>query len=112
MSRRLLTKADERLHDRGRTKLFGLLDAGDPHGEDRMAWYAKETVRSIYDIDDPVLAAEFVERLGRDLHDESCPAEVRQLGRTIVRWCSQIAAWQQARVTNGPTEAANNLINA
>jgi hypothetical protein len=28
-SRRLLSKADERLDDRGRTKLFGLLDAGD-----------------------------------------------------------------------------------
>jgi len=31
--RRLLTKADERLDDRGRTKLLGLLAAGDPKGE-------------------------------------------------------------------------------
>ena len=31
--RRLLTKADERLDDKGRTKLLGLLDAGDPRGE-------------------------------------------------------------------------------
>ena len=36
--------------------------------------------------------------------------EVRQLGRTIVRWRHQIAAWHQAQVTNGPTEAINNLI--
>lgn len=34
-SRRLLTKADERLDDRGRRKLLGLLDAGDPRGEVR-----------------------------------------------------------------------------
>src|SRR5690606_16006912 len=95
-SRRLLTKADERLDDRGRTKLLGLLAAGDPHGEVRTAWHAKETVRGIYDIDDPTVAAEFVERLGHDLQDESCPPEIRQLGRTIARWRTQIAAWHRS----------------
>lgn len=109
-SRRLLTKADERLDDRGRSKLLGLLDAGDPRSEVRTAWHAKETVRGIYAIDDPDLAGEFVTRLGHDLQDESCPPEIRQLGRTIVRWTNQISAWHQARVSNGPTEAANNLI--
>ena len=91
-SRRLLTRADERLDDRGREKLAGLLAAGDPRGEERMAWHAKEVVRSVYDIGDPDVAVEFVERLGADLEDESCPPEVRQLGRTIVRWAAQIAA--------------------
>jgi transposase len=109
-SRRLLTKADERLDDRGRHKLLGLLDAGDPRGEVRTAWHAKETVRGIYDIDDPDLAADFVERLGHDLQDQDCPPEVRRLGRTIVRWADQISAWHRARVSNGPTEAINNLI--
>ncbi len=32
------------------------------------------------------------------------------LGRTLLRWREQIAAWHQAHVSNGPTEAANNLI--
>lgn len=109
-SRRLLTRADERLDENGRSKLLGLLEAGDPRGDVRTAWHTKETVRGIYDIADPDLAAEFVERLGHDLQDESCPPEVRQLGRTIVRWRHQIAAWHRARVSNGPTEAANNLI--
>jgi transposase len=108
--RRLLTKADERLDDNGRTKLLGLLDAGDPHGEVRAAWHAKEVVRSIYDHHDPDLAVEFVDRLGRDLQDRSCPIEVRSLGRTLIRWKNQIAAWHRSHVTNGPTEAANNLI--
>jgi transposase len=108
--RRLLTKADERLDDQGRSKLLGLLDAGDPHGEVRTAWHAKEVVRSIYDHHDPDLAVEFVDRLGRDLQDKSCPVEVRSLGRTLIRWRDQIAAWHHAHVTNGPTEAANNLI--
>ena len=108
--RRLLTKADERLDDKGRSKLLGLLDAGDPRGEVRTAWHAKETVRGIYTIEDPDLAAEFVDRLGQDLQDHDCPPEVRQLGRTIVRWADQIVAWHRARVSNGPTEAINNLI--
>jgi len=108
--RRLLTKADERLDDHGRTRLLGLLDAGDPHGEVRTAWHAKEVVRSLYDHTDPELAVAFVERLGHDLQDESCPIEVRSLGRTLLRWKDQIAAWHQAHVSNGPTEAANNLI--
>lgn len=108
--RRLLTKADERLDNRGRTKLLGLLDAGDPHGEVRDAWHAKEVVRSIYDHHDPELAAEFVERLCHDLQDQTCPEEVRSLGRTLLRWTNEIAAWHHGHVTNGPAEAANNLI--
>ena len=109
-SRRLLTKADERLDEKGRTKLMGLLEAGDPRGEVRMAWHAKEVVRGLYEHHDPDLALEFVTRLGADLQHDACPPEVRQLGRTIVRWRHQIAAWHQAHVSNGPTEAANNLL--
>lgn len=109
-SRRLLTRADERLDDHGRFKLAGLLEVGDPRGEVRMAWHAKEVVRSIYDHTDPTVGLEFVTRLGADLQDDSCPPEVRQLGRTISRWRNEIAAWHQAHVSNGPTEAANNLI--
>jgi transposase len=100
-SRRLLTKADERLGEKGREKLLGLLEAGDPKGEVRMAWHAKEVVRGLYDHHDPELALEFVARLGRDLQDDSCPPEIRQLGRTIVRWRTQIAAWHQATCPTG-----------
>jgi transposase len=109
-SRRLLTKADERLDGHGRSKLLGLLEAGDPQGEVRMAWHAKEVVREIYAHTDPEVGYEFVARLGADLQDTSCPPEVRQLGRTITRWRNEIAAWHHAHVSNGPTEAANNLI--
>lgn len=54
--RRLLTKADERLDHNGRSKLVGLLAAGDPKGEVKDTWHAKEVIRSIYEIDDPDLA--------------------------------------------------------
>ena len=109
-ARRLLTKAHERLDQKGDTKLRGLLDAGDPQGEVRMMWHAKETTRQIYDIDDPALAAAFVDQLTVDLCDTSMPTEVRSLGRTIRRWHTQIVAWHRARVSNGPTEAVNNLV--
>ncbi|MFV0317642.1 MAG: transposase [Microthrixaceae bacterium] len=45
-----------------------------------------------------------------DVHRGRPRNEVRQLGRTIVRWSTQIAAWHQARGSNGPTEAVNNLL--
>jgi len=108
--RKLMTLAHERLHDTANAKLAGLLEAGDPKGEVRNAWHAKEVVRSIYTIGDPDTAVEFVDRLGHDLQDESCPPEIRRLGRTITKWRSQIAAWHRSRVSNGPTEAINNLV--
>ena len=43
-ARRLLISAHERLTERGDAKLRGLLTAGDPHGEVRLAWHAKETL--------------------------------------------------------------------
>jgi transposase len=109
-ARRLLTMADERLDDRGREKLMGLLHAGDPKGEVFATWQAKELVRALYDHHDPELALEFVRRLGNDLQDPDLPEEARSLGRTLLRWKHQIAAWHQAHVSNAATEAANNLV--
>jgi transposase len=108
--RRLLTKADERLDEHGREKLLGLLRAGDPNGEVATAWRAKETVRDLYSHTDAELALQWVERLGEDMNDADNPSEVRSLGRTLLRWKHQIAAWHRSHVSNGPTEAANNLI--
>ena len=109
-ARRFLTKAHERLDEHGAAKFASLLTAGDPRGEVRMAWHTKEVVRSIYDID-RARRCRRVRRSARgDLQDESCPPEVRQLGRTLGRWRAQITNWHQARVSNGPTEAMNNLI--
>jgi transposase len=108
--RRLLTKAEERLDDKGREKLMGLLKAGDPNGDVATMWKAKEAVRELYAHRDPELALQWVTELSRDLQDKDYPAEARSLGRTLRRWKHQIAAWHAAQVSNGPTEAVNNLI--
>ena len=108
--RRLLTKAKERLGEKGQEKLAGLLRAGDPNGDVATVWQAKEAVRELYAHADADLALEWVTQLGRDLQDADYPIEARSLGRTLIRWRRQIAAWHEAHVTNGPTEAVNNLI--
>ncbi len=90
--RKLLTLAQERLDQPGGERLQGLLKAGDPYGEVRLAWHAKETLRDVYQIRDPGLADEYTRRLAADLQDQSCPPEVNQLGRAIARWYDQIAA--------------------
>jgi transposase len=71
---------------------------------------AKEAVRELYGHADPALALEWVEQLGADLQDSDYPTEARSLGRTLIRWKHQIAAWHEAQVSNRPTEAVNNLI--
>ena len=109
-ARKLLVSASENITDNGRTRLRGLLDAGDPYGEVRDAWHAKETLRSIYDIADAEVGAATVNQLAQDLQDPAMPPEINRLGRTISNWRHQIANWHAARVTNAATEAANNLI--
>ena len=69
-----------------------------------------EVVRQTYDHTAPKLAAEWVAEIARDFTDENMPVEVRRLGRTIGKWRDQIVAWHHAHVSNGPTEAINNLI--
>lgn len=108
--RRLLTMAAERVNDRGRDRLRGLLDAGDPHGEVRYCWHAKEIVRQTYDHTDAALAQRWVDEIVVEFADETMPLEVRRLGRTIKKWRTEIVAWHHAHVSNGPTEAVNNLI--
>ena len=106
-ARKLLVSASENITENGRTRLRGLLAAGDPYGEVRDAWHAKETFRSIYDIADHTTGAATVNQLAQDLQDPGMPAEINRLGRTLWRWRDQISNWHAARVTNAATEAAN-----
>ena len=46
-ARKLLVSASETITEAGRARLRGLLDAGDPYGEVRDAWHAKEALREL-----------------------------------------------------------------
>ena len=109
-ARKLLVSASERITDNGHTRLRGLLDAGDPYGEVRDARHAKETLRSVYDIPCAKTGAATVAQLAADFQEPGMPEEINRLGRTLWRWRAQISNWHAARVTNAPTEAANNLV--
>jgi hypothetical protein len=106
---KVLTIGRERLDDKGNAKLENLLEAGDPHGEVRMAWHAKEILRGLYDqpADE---AAGNLDDLIESLHEPAMAPELRQLGRTLRTWRTEICTWHRAQVSNGPTEATNNLI--
>lgn len=106
---RLLTKGHERVDEKGEAKLLTFLEAGDPNGEVRRAWHAKETLSGLYD-QPPEDAPGYLAELVDSLLDADMPGELRQLGRTVRRWSAQIVAWHRAQVTNGPTEAMNSLI--
>jgi len=107
--RRRLSMAAERLDAEGRDKMLGILRAGDPRGDVQAAWWAKEAVRELYEVSDPVLAIQFIDELITDMADRDWPVEVRSMGRTLVRWREPIIAWHELRISNGPTEAMNNL---
>lgn len=51
----------------------------------------------------------FIDELIADMTDREMPPELRSLWGTLRRWRDHIVAWHQAKVTNGPTEAINNL---
>ena len=82
----------DRLTVDGMECLRDLIEAGDPHGEVRLAWNAKEVVRQIYDHTDPALATAWVAEIIRGFTDGTMPFEVRRLGRTIGKWAAQIVA--------------------
>ena len=85
-ARKLLVAAHECVTESGDARLRGLLAAGDPYGEVRDAWHAKEALRSIYDIGDADLGAATVAQLAQDLQDPAMPPEINRLGRTIWNW--------------------------
>ena len=70
--RRCLVMARERLSVDGHEKLMGLLAAGDPREEVRLAWNAKEVVGQIYDHTNEPLAVAWVDEIVRDFADSRC----------------------------------------
>ena len=62
-----------------------------------------------YRTGDHTVALEAIDELSRDLRDEAFSPELNKPGRTLRQWLTQIANRHRSRVTNGPTEAANNL---
>lgn len=73
-------------------------------------WHAKEVVRELYALNDEEIAAQWINKMIRDMNDPSWPVEVRSLGPTLKQWRDQIVAVHRVKFTNPPTRAPNNLI--
>jgi transposase len=109
-ARRVLLRGEERLDDAATERLWSLLALGDPGGEVAIAYRVKERVRDFYRTADPSEARAMLEELQTHCLKRAMPPEVQKLGRTIKTWFDRIANFHLARVSNGPTEALNNLI--
>jgi transposase len=75
-----------------------------------LAWHCAQRLRAIYHADDLAAGRRQAERLLNDL--PTCPIpEIARLGRTLnARRTEFLAYFDTDRVSNGPTEAVNLLV--
>ena len=109
-ARRLLLRGEEKLGEEASERLASLLALGDPGAEVAIAYRVKERLRDFYRCRDPKEAEAVLFDLEAHCLKRAMPPEIRRLGRTIRDWFVKILNFHIARVTNGPTEALNNLI--
>jgi len=109
-ARRVLLIGEEKLDAAGSERLASLLALGDPNAEVAIAYRVKERLRDFYRTGDPDEARQILKELEEHARRATMPPEIQKLGRTIGAWFDKIANFHLARVSNGPTEALNNLI--
>jgi len=108
--RRVLLRGEEKLDEKATARLWSLLELGDPGAEVAIAYRIKERLRDFYATSDPNEARLLLEELKGHCLKKAMPPEVQRLGRTISKWFDKLCNYHLAKVTNGPTEALNNLI--
>jgi transposase len=108
--RRVLLVGEEKLDASATTRLNSLLELGDPNAEVAIAYRIKERFRDFYRTSSAEEARAILEELKDHCLKKAMPPEVQKLGRTIRTWFDKLCNYHLARVSNGPTEALNNLI--
>jgi len=108
--RRALLRGEEHLDPGATERLWSLLALGDPGAEVAIAYRVKERLRDFYRAKDPEVAKAMLRELEQHCRRRTMPPEIQRLGRTLRDWFDKIANFHAARVSNGPTEALNNLI--
>ena len=109
-ARRVLLAGEERLTDTAAQRLTSLLALGDPNAEVAIAYRVKERLREFYRVTSPPAAQHMLEELIEHCRRRTMPPELQKLGRTLHAWFDKICNYHLARISNGPTEALNNLI--
>ena len=108
--RRVLLTGEERLDAKATQRLTSLLQLGDPRGEVALAHRVKERLREFYRCTDIQDARTMLSELIAHCLRPGLPAVLNKLARTLKAWYTKICNFHIARVSNGPTEALNNLI--
>jgi transposase len=108
--RRALLTSEEKLDQNAAARLTSLLALGDPDAEVAIAYRVKERLRDFYKTFDATEARTMLQDLENHCLRKTMPPEIQKLGRTIRNWFEKICNFHLARVSNGPTEAINNLI--
>ena len=109
-ARRMLLAGEEHLSDKAAARLASLLTLGDPGAEVAIGYRAKERLREFYRTREPAKARAMLEELIEHCRRRAMPPELQKLGRTLRQWFDKICNHHLARISNGPTEALNNLI--
>jgi transposase len=109
-ARRALLVGEERLDEKATERLASLLELGDPNAEVAIAYRVKERLRDFYRSSNLAEGRALLEELRDHCRKRAMPPEIQRLGQTIHRWFDKIANYHLAGLSNGPTEALNNLI--
>ena len=109
-ARRVLLRGEEKLDTEATERLASLLELGDPNAEVAVAYRIKERLRDFYRARDAFEARQILAELLRHCLKRAMPPEIQRLGKTIRRWFDKICNYHLAKVSNGPTEALNNLV--
>ena len=109
-ARRVLLVAEERLDEKATQRLASLLRLGDPNAEVAIAYRVKERLREFYQAATLPEARQMLTELIEHCRRRTMPPELQKLGRTLSQWFDKICNYHLARISNGPTEALNNLI--
>lgn len=109
-ARRVLLAGEDRLSHKAAQRLASLLALGDPNAEVAIAYRVKERLREFYRTREPAKARAMLDDLIGHCRRKTMPPELQKLGRTLHQWFDKICNYHLARISNGPTEALNNLI--
>ena len=101
---------EEKLSDSVAHGLRSLLELGDPEAGVAVSYAIKKRLRDFCGNRDPDEARTMLRDLLEHCVSRAMPPEIQKLGRTIETWFDKICNFSIARVSNAPTEAANNLI--
>jgi transposase len=103
--REMLLSGAERLDDRGHGRMaLGLL-VGDPRDETLGRWLAKESVRDVCLTDNPKEAGVLLDKAIVDCRTDEVE-DIRSLGHTLARRCTEILNHHRTGASNGPTQAS------